>query len=563
LTKPQKNDRRSFLKYAGAAAAGLVVGAAAGYGAGMSQPAPGGVTQTVTQTQTVGGGVAALPKIPALPIGEKNPFVDFSGVEVSMIKDAGCGYYEDWCAPWLQKECGIKFLTDKFERIDFSKLLDKELPDLISGGAPTWNLMQICGLFFGDVVATGQLEPLDKYIAKFYGWSEASPDIYSHNEFWDQLMPVFRTFNHKFKGTTYAIQYDGDIHEFHYRKDLFENEDNKKKFQAETGKPLAPPETWDDVLTLAKFWKKNAPGNMWPYIIWTAPPFGWGYYFDFAAPLGVKYFDEGMNNALVPHDKAVQAAAFEESLVDYCPPGVENFSTETIDYWIQGRIVMQDWWFDIGEWGQTSTSPILGKALDSLLPGWKDPATGKIVRRSESLYNRSWVIPKNQPDKVKEALAYAILRLQSFPYSIYSETDYSTGMDPYLYLHFTDIVARQMTKPNPIRGVTKEYPDNIGLFPPSVWGSEEVAYEYARAHLAAGFQNTAFAFPQINWPGTSKYADSLTRHIQDVLAHKAKPEEAVTAAAAEFESIRDELGADKQRDFYADFVEKARSLGLW
>ena len=41
------------------------------------------------------------------------------------------------------------------------------MPDLIAGGELPYDLMSYSSVYFGDFVATGQIEPLDRYLEQY------------------------------------------------------------------------------------------------------------------------------------------------------------------------------------------------------------------------------------------------------------------------------------------------------------------------------------------------------------------------------------------------------------
>jgi ABC-type glycerol-3-phosphate transport system substrate-binding protein len=228
--------------------------------------------------------------------------------------------------------------------------------------------------------------------------------------------------------------------------------------------------------------------------------------------------------------------------------------TETVDYWLAGKVAFQIWFIDINEWGQMGTPAVKGDVANALMPGYRDPETGKVIRRAMSPYNRVWLVPKNMPEKVKQAAFYVAYHVSSKHYSIYSTADLYCGMDPYMYSHYTDEGAMQYTRPNPLRGVAPDWPENIPCFP---------TFEEARAHLDGGLANFEVAFPEIAWPGSTLYTEALARWVQRAMAGEVSPKEAVENAAREWEEIRDRLGKEKQKKYYQEFVEKGKKLGLW
>ncbi len=56
-----------------------------------------------------------------------------------------------------------------------------------------------------------------------------------------------------YRGNTYGITTDGNVHIHYLRKDLVENADNQKRFDDKHGKTLAFPQTWEDDLRIQQF----------------------------------------------------------------------------------------------------------------------------------------------------------------------------------------------------------------------------------------------------------------------------------------------------------------------
>jgi len=493
-------------------------------------------------------GLGILPAMGAgikmLAPGKPNPQVDFKGITIRALEDAGAGRILEWYAPLLEKECGVKIL--RTEMVDFPKLREKAMGDLLSG-KPSWQLIQIRPAYLADFVRTGKIECLDPYFNEY--------DQDQVKAYLNDVMPAYREFYMKFKDKYYAIPFDGDVHVFNYRISYFNNPKYKEEFKKEYGKELKPPETWDDYILLCKFFKKVLPKDMYPTMWWILAPDGAAFYFDIAASYGVKYFSEDMEHALWPRDKAIAAMKKMVETVPYCPPGVASFGfPETVDYWLAGKVVMQDWFIDINEWGQMGTPKVKGDVANSLLPGYRDPKTGKVTHRAMMPYNRFFIIPKDLPKKVKEAAFYVAYHISRPEYAMHSCADVYCGMDPYLKSLYSDEAASCYLTPNPLRGVAPDWPENVPLF---------TSFAETRKHLDTGLASVKVGFPEICWPGSTRYTLALAKWVSKAMARVVTPEEAINNAAKEWEKIRDDLGRKEQQKFYADFVKKCKKLGYW
>ncbi len=145
-------------------------------------------------------------------------------------------------------------------------------------------------------------------------------------------------------GTYYAYPLEGDADGWAYRKDLFENPDEMAAFEAEYGYPLAVPETWAELMDVAKFFTRPDEGL-----------YGAGIYtqLDYdALTMGVEnvLFSYGAdwkneNNevmGVVNSPEAIAALEYYRELYDCCtPPGTNNaFFQEMNDVFINGQAAM-------------------------------------------------------------------------------------------------------------------------------------------------------------------------------------------------------------------------------
>ncbi|MEM2178737.1 MAG: hypothetical protein QW272_07980 [Candidatus Methanomethylicaceae archaeon] len=570
MGEEKKVSRRDYLKYTGAAIGGLVVGGAIGYlakpteivektitktetvGAATVTVTAPGVEKTVTVTAAVG---APLPKIPLLPPGEKNPWLydELKGIEIKSVHDAFAGRILEWYADLLEKEVGVKIGVTKL--VDIPLLRDEGF-SLLDTMSKEYPLIQICPSFLADFVLTGKVEPLDKYYDAFYG----------SDEYLQQVMPPYREFYMSYGGKLWTIPFDGDVHLWNYLYPFYESEKIRsafKEWHPERKELIAPPETWEDWLMQCKFFKekilpdtKTIPGAevLWPTMVWAAAPWGWAFFFDVAASYGVNYWDEKMETPLYPQDRAIEAARFWQRMVEYMPEGVQNFgATETVEYWLGGKVVNQIWWIDINEWGQVP--PVKGYLRNGLMPGYPDPKKGIVVHRAMMPYNRTWIIPNYLDEKVKKAAFYVAYHVSHWHYSLWNCADYDCGMDPYMYIHMTDIGAECYTKSNPYKKPSKEWPHVEPLFPD---------IEIARKHLLGGLVNLRVGFPQPVFPGVTEYQDTLSKEFQLLLGGK-DPKKFVEDVAAQWIDIRNKymgiVGRDKYLDTWKEFYSKMVKLG--
>jgi len=214
LTESKEVTRRDYLKTVGAGAAGLIVGAAAGYFGKPTEvvPGPGGVTTTVTETVTASAPSAAKP--------------DFITV---LTED-----FEPW-STYVANQFKQRYGIDvKFVVTEFTGCHEKMVADMASGSATSlYDVVCWADAFTRTFGRAGYIEPLDDYIAK-------SDVIRLDNMQGPWIGPA--TYN----GKIYGIPFHCLDMQLTYRTDLL-----KKAGYDE------PPRTYQDILEYAK--KMNNP----------------------------------------------------------------------------------------------------------------------------------------------------------------------------------------------------------------------------------------------------------------------------------------------------------------
>jgi len=518
-------SRRNVLKGAGAAAGGAMAAPLLSSALGRAA-----LAQDATPASAEG-------KLP-VPLNEPR----FAGTTVVPTADEFLGPLFEWYGGHLNEESGLEF----GETILFPSYGEIEalMPDLIGGGEQPYDLMSYSSVYFGDIIATGQVEPLDRYLEQYAGTEEYTLGV----------MPAYREFYTKSGGETYGLMCDGDVHVFHYRPSLFADENLRNAYEQRFNTPLIVPETWEQYNQTAQFFTEElADQGIFGTQIQAARPFGFSFWLDIAAPLGVKYFSEDME-PLINTPEAVQALEMWIQQKEWSPPGTENFAgDQIIGNWQQGIVAMTPWWIDLREFSARANTVVGRDVNDTVMPGWE--IDGEIVRRSTLAFSRTFSIPANKPQEVKDAAFYAMYRLSHPDYSMFSCADPYCGLDPYMDIHYSEEAAELYTIANPLRGTTDAYPENDGTFTDDL--------QAALDHLAAGQANVRVGFPQPNWPGAAEYIDTLSLHLQRGLIGEVDPQTALDDAARDWSAIVERRGKAQQMEFYASFVAAAKELGYW
>lgn len=145
-------------------------------------------------------------------------------------------------------------------------------------------------------------------------------------------------------GRYWAFPTEGDADGWAYRMDLFEDPEEMAAFEAEYGYALGVPETWDQLMDIAKFFTRPDEG-LYGAAIYTQKDYDaitMGYE-NVLFSFGGKWQNE--NNevlGVVNSPEAISALEFYRELYECCsPPGMGNaFFQETNDALINGQAAM-------------------------------------------------------------------------------------------------------------------------------------------------------------------------------------------------------------------------------
>ena len=113
--------------------------------------------------------------------------------------------------------------------------------------SPQFDFFHVDAGMIPSLASAGLLEPLDSYMKK------ANFRIDAVGEY-NKLLT--------YRGQTWGVPTDGNVHAQYVRKDLLEDPDSQKRFADRFGKPLKFPETWDDEFQIQSFFH-NPDKNLW------------------------------------------------------------------------------------------------------------------------------------------------------------------------------------------------------------------------------------------------------------------------------------------------------------
>jgi len=244
----------------------------------------------------------------------------------------------------FEKQTGIH--VDVVEAA-FLSLREKEVTDLITR-AGKFDVLQIAYQWDGEIFP--HLRPLD----------EIAPDLVSNL---GDFIPTVRTNCGQWGGRVYGVPMACDVVTLLYRKDIFE--ERSPEYLQLTGRPLRPPETWEEYVNIARFLNSESVyGNLVRgeqcYTIWSGILFG----------IGGQLVDEQWR-PVFNSEAGVRSLALLVEMFKYAPPPSEAVNIGVNSAFLQGRGAMFMAWPTImwSELGDTNRSTVSGKIAAAVIPG--------------------------------------------------------------------------------------------------------------------------------------------------------------------------------------------------
>ncbi len=414
--------------------------------------------------------------------------------------------------------------TVKLITAPFGDLYTKTIQNFVTGGN-AYDIILGASSWLGDY--NPYVVDLSSYIQKdkSLDWSDI---IYQANGQW--------------AGKQLAMPLDGDNQLSYYRRDIIENKSLSKAFQKQFGKPLAPPQTWDDFMNIARFFGDGKHGI---YGVVEAYRHGgqafWYYmsncvaYCTMPGQKGGLFFDPSNLKPLVNDAGHVKGMQNYAEAVKYGPKGMINFdSNEVRQRFAHGEAVLGIDWDDTPIIGELQPdSKVRGKIGSQLLPGsykvW-NYKTGKWVTMSK-LNRPAWlafggwcgVIAKTAHDI---PLAYKYLSFVASPaFSLKMVTLANSGMNPYRLSHFSNKAA---------------------------WKKAGYPEPDLDAYLAA--MRTSDLDPNavhdLRLPGAATFQDDTEVAAQQVVSGQSSAQSALNDLASKWNQVNQQKGMDKQLKAY-------------
>jgi len=447
-------------------------------------------------------------------------------------------------------------VRDEFEAATGAKLdivlaaMNDTLPNLLqdmANGTGAYDCSIIGAWWLGELVEGDYLLPIDDWITdeRFPQWSL------------DSVLPAIRNLM-QYDGKTYEIAYDSDGQAFYYRRDLFTDPDHQAAFKAEAGYDLPdPPTTWDQVIDIAKYFNgkpfgpdgEAGSGVTMHLAVGQQAMF---HFMTFSAPFVIGpdnpqlyWFSPDDMTPLITSPGHVQAINYLVELSKLGPEAMMAWGlTESWDYFLSGKAAMTFTWGDLGALAQETPerggkSLVKGMTKTAQCPGTMsyynivagaDAATDapNIVGNTTG---GSWAPVISKFAKSPEAAYYVCALMATEPKAKTYAARGFDGVDP----------GRTFDFPPP------DGTGDIQNYVKAGW-DEQDAKDYTNAYFQT--YSNPLQFPYLRIPGTFEYWLALDTHLSEAMTGQATPEDALKAAASDFEDITDRFGRDLQLDSY-------------
>lgn len=434
------------------------------------------------------------------------------GVTLNHTYEAGLQSLDpqNYSGPVWEQLTGIKLNTIQLDHASqFSKVIAEHIA---RSGA--FDIVDIEPAWIPSMADGGVIAPIDDFIKKFKAESSLS-----------DLHPLYQTLG-TWKGKRYGFFDDGDMFALYYRKDIFADPKLQQAHKAKFKRPLSVPQTWDEYAETAQFItdqlapkvygtgafrKLNGPGNHWSF------------YQEFAAN-GGQLFDTKTMKATINSPAGVKTLQQMLAQNKASIKGVEQMdAVSEWTAWLQGKLAFIFSWPPTGRisenYAQSRSkaftfipkSSIVGKVGYALLPtGHGEMASG---------YVKAITSDSKNPEA-----AYLFVQWATSPEVSTARVMLPFALrDPYRISHYTSPLYRSLWP------AAKDYLINL-----------------------ANAANEGVLNPIL--PGTADFAVALDRHATAVWAG-ADPKKELDKAAAEWDGITKNLGVDKQRVAYLQFLK--------
>ena len=449
--------------------------------------------------------------------------------------------------------------TLEIVELPFSELLTGTVADFLTG-QNTYDAVFVGSWFYGDYISNGWIIPVDSYFGQ-----EGYPQ-------WDinNVAAPLRTLL-QWGGQTYGVVNDGDAQLLYYRKDILEDPEWQAQFEAEMGEPMVvPPQTWQQLLKITQFfngkdWNGDGDPDDGSSLHLQSGGQGFFHFMALSAPFAItpaegddptavtKYdniywFDPDDMTPLINQPGHVAALEYLQELAATGPEAQFGWDLGTAwDNFLTGNAIATFSWGDVGSLAEDpNASTIMGNLGAARIPcsdTWYDRETGEFVTDTENpncvgnTIGGSWhgVISAASEN---QDLAYYLLAMQATPAIRFWNVTYGwTGIDP---------------------GTLDDLFEDAGGNA-TIEDYVSAGYNASDAEqFITAYGENLFSFPTtqtyLRIPGAPQYWEILDTRLAQAMTGQSSAEEALNAAAEEWDQVTNDLGREAQLRVYREAI---------
>jgi multiple sugar transport system substrate-binding protein len=403
----------------------------------------------------------------------------------------------------FEKQSGIKL---DIQSAPFLQYADKVFADAATK-AGSYDLVYVEPNRYGDLDNAGYLTDLTAWVKKY------NPALN------DMIAPqnrVWAIYNGKYVG----LPTDGDVFILYYRKDLLNDPKEQTAFKAKYGRALRPPKTYDEYNDLLAFFTRPDQ-NLYGAVEWRVKGVTYWWFWQRLWSAGGTYFRPDMS-AAINSAAGVKALTDLKAMNAYMPKDVLSYGyTETVAAMTNGSAFSNITW------------PAAGKNVS-------DPKTSKTVGKWAYTTVPGYIVKGKPNPRTMSAPSYGLI------VSAHAKADKEAA---YLY-------AQWMTSPENQILADKNGAGNTDVIRKSIFSDPQMRkiFPGAGPYLDSQEANLRQAVPDPILPGYSEYTQALEIEISNFMTGGKSAKSALDDAASKWDKITDQLGRDKQKQIYTNFI---------
>ena len=437
----------------------------------------------------------------------------YAGSEITIVWEAGLQALDplNFSGPKWEELTGIKVNVVEVPVAEmFTKILQEH-----RAGTGAYDALNVIPSWMPDLVRAGALEPLDSYV-----------DKYGYRADLDSIAPVYRDNQMMVDGTIYALPDDGDVLIMYYRTDVLGDPDIQAAYKEKYGEDLpVPPTTWEDFGKVGSLITETTDGKPYGAAFFREPGYGNFMFQERFRNEGGKFFDPETMKATINSPAGVKVFSDWVAENEWMPAGVQTWGfVENLAAFLQGDTAMTVSWPPYGRWAA-------GYGTDEEALSWvpKSQIAGKV----------GYALPPGGHPELAAGFALAV-------------SSGSSNKDAaYLFLQWLnspEISMERVQLPYALRD-----PFRDGHFT-----SEEYMSRWPEApqYLETLQEASVKGLLDLSIIQTDRYEEALRQGVSRLWSGE-DPQQILDDVAAQWDSLTERIGVDKQREAYTTWASNA------